>query len=930
MKPFSAIVTAVLFGVVGTAAPAYAQHFQQPPHTQQQLPLSFEANVGQTSSDVEFIARGPRYTLFLTRAGAGITFSDASGAFAVHMRPLEIQHSVTLSGEDELPGRTNYIRGNDPAKWMTDVHTYGAVRYRNVYHGVDLIFEGANGKLEYSFILAPGSNERQVAMNIDGADNLAISKDGDLLIQTGGRTISFQKPIAYERGADRSLHSTEESHRHFLEAKYVLDHNRVRFRVSGRHATRTLVIDPVLNYSTYVGGSSQDYGTNIVVDSSGNAYAAGYTSSVDFPTTAGAFQTACSACGGSIYDVYLLKLNATGSAVLYSTYLGGSSNDYAYGLFVDSAGHAYVVGQTSSADFPVTPGAYQTTCGGGCTNPDGFVTELNSSGSGLIYSTYIGGSGLDRVDAIVVDSSGNAYLAGGTQSSNFPVTLGVFQPTCNCALAADAFVAEMNPAGTSLIYASYLGGSLQDLAYSIAIDAAGNAFVTGYTDSSDFPVTTGAFQTTLNAPVGAFVSKVSPGATSLIYSTYLGGSSTDSSRVCYACGTSVLVDSNGNALVCGLTLETDFPTTPGAYQTILDGTAFGHDAFVTSLNSSGTGLLYSTLIGGKSDDGATSVAVDSSGNIYVRGNTLSTDFPVTDGAVQKTSGGGYDAFVAQFDPTLSKLLYSSYLGGGGNEFGMATHNLALDSQSPPNVFVTGYTSSTNFPTTKGVLQLTSYGENDAFITKFNAFAPLVGLAPVSLTFHAQTLGAASGSKRLTISNTGYVDLSISSVTLSGVNATDFQVSNPCSTVVPAAACVMTVTFDPLADGTRTATITITDNANSSPQSVALQGVGTEVSLSSGSLSFPPQTAGTTSSPLVATLTNVGTTSLSFTSIKMAGKNLQDFAQTNTCIPALAAGATCTISVTFTPASVGSWSASISIKDNGGSSPQTISLTGTGT
>jgi hypothetical protein len=658
-------------------------------------------------------------------------------------------------------------------------------------------------------------------------------------------------------------------------------------------------------------------------------YASGYTASIDFPTTAGALQTSCGGgCANGTYDAYVLKLNPAGNALLYATYLGGSGNEYAYGFFVDYAGDAYVAGETYSNDFPVTAGAFQTSCGGHCATADGFVTELNPSGSGLIYSTYIGGSGLDRVDAIVVDSSGNAYITGGTQSTNFPVTPGVFQPTCNCVTTPDTFVAEMNPTGTSLIYSSYLGGSSADLAYAIAIDTAGNAFLTGYTQSTDFPVTAGAFQSTINAPVAAFVTKVPPGAKSMVYSTYLGGSSgVQGKRVCYTCGTSIVVDSNGNALVTGLTLDTDFPTTPGAYQTKLASNV-GHDAFVTKLNSSGTGLLYSTLLGGTNDDGGTSMSLDSNGNIYIRGNTLSTDLPVTSGAVQATLGGSYDAFVAEFDPTLSTLLYSTYLGGENEEFGMATHNLALDSQSPPNIFVTGYTLSTKFPTTAGAFQISNHGLNDAFISKISP-SPNVSLSPSTVNFGNQQVGTTSAPQNVTLTNTGNLDLSAPTFLLTGSNSSDFAETNTCtSALAPQASCTITLTFTPSLAASETASLSITDNAPDSPQSISLTGSGASSvgTLSATSLTFPTTVLKTNSAPQSVTLTNTGSQTLHFTSLTVTG----DYSQSNTCGTTLNAGASCTITVTFTPTLPNTRSGTVTITDDAVNSPQTVSLTGVGT
>jgi hypothetical protein len=390
-----------------------------------------------------------------------------------------------------------------------------------------------------------------------------------------------------------------------------------------------------------------------------------------------------------------------------------------------------------------------------------------------------------------------------------------------------------------------------------------------------------------------------------------------------------VVDSNGNALVTGLTLDTDFPTTPGAYQTMLDG-PIGHDAFVTNLNSSGTGLLYSTLLGGSNDDGGTSVALDSNGNIYIRGNTLSTDLPVTPGSVQSALGGSYDAFIAEFDPTLSNLLYSTYLGGELEEFGMATHNLALDSQSPPNIFVTGYSLSTNFPTTAGAFQLANHGLYDAFLTKISP-SPNVGLSTSTVNFGNQQVGTTSAPQTVTLTNVGNLDLDPPVFLLTGTNKSDFAETNTCSSALaPQASCTISLTFTPSLSAAESAGLSITDNAPGSPQTISLSGTGVSggpaVTLSATKLTFPQTVLQTSSAPMSVTLTNTGSQPLNITSITVSG----DFSQTNTCGTTVNAGNSCMISVTFTPTLPNSRTGTVTITDNAVNSPQTISLTGVGT
>jgi hypothetical protein len=706
------------------------------------LPLSFEANDGQTDSQVKFLARGSGYTLFLTGTEAVLSTNHGRRA---RMALVGANPNAPSSGVDELPGRSSYFIGNDPKKWRSNVPSYAKVKYENVYPGVDLVYYGNRGQLEYDFVVAPGSDPgvirlgfgvRQLAAALSGRSWLKsnephsdspeqapasesgakpphskafrLAANGDLVVKISGGEVRFHKPVVYQP----SRTSKPES-RIPIAGHYKLSRrDQVTFEVGAYDRTKPLVIDPTLGYSTYLGGSGQDEATAIAVDTLGDAYVTGQTLSVNFPTTAGALQRA----NKGLANVFITKLNPSGSALVYSTYLGGSSSDAGESIALDAAGNAYVTGQTSSADFPVTAGALQSTCAGTCStaNPDAFVTELNAAGSALVYSTFLGGTGFDQGNGITLDPSGDAFVVGWTGSKNFPTIPGSAK-TKYSGGKYDAFVVELNPTGSALLYSTYLGGSGLDVGYAIALDSSGNAYVAGSTMSTNFPTVPGAFQTALNAPEAAFVTKLNAGGSAFAYSTYLGGSGTGTNP-CAACGASIAADSGGNAYVSGLTWEVNFPTTAGAFQTNYAG-GF-HDAFLTKLNPTGSGLIYSTYVGGKSDDGAVAIKVDSTGNLHVRGNTFSKNFPVTPGAFQPKFGGKSDAFFLELDPTGSTLLYSTYLGGAGMEFGGATSSLALDSSASPSAYLTGYTNSTNYPTTAGTFQTTFGGVNDAFIAKF--------------------------------------------------------------------------------------------------------------------------------------------------------------------------------------------------------------------
>jgi len=902
------------------------------------LPLCFEPSVGQigghSDESVSFFSRGAGYDLFLTKESAILSLQQkqlkGGSNVVLHMQLPGARPDTVITGTDPLPGKTNYLRGSDPKKWNTNITNYAKVRYENIFDGVDLVYYGNQGQLEYDFLVAAGADAKAIHMAFKGARGIRVDRHtGDLVVNMGQgiQDVRFRRPVAYQEEAKPG------AGKHFVAANYTLDaRNRVSFQLGAYDHRKTLLIDPTLSYSTYLGGSSNDYGASIAIDSSGSAYVTGYTNSITFPVTAGAFQTTCGGgCSGTTVDAFVTKLDPTGSSIIYSTYLGGAGNDYGNGIVLDAAGNAYIVGQTFSADFPTTAGAFQTSCGSGsCAKGDAFIAELNSTGSALVYSTYLGGSSVNQGNGIALDAANNAYLTGYTQSLDFPTTPGAFQTSCNCSKNSSVFVTELNSTGTALVYSTYLGGNNVDVGYQIALDSSNNAFVTGYATSTNFPTTAGAFQTTIAANKAAFVTKLNPTGSALVYSTYLGGSSSILNTPCEACGTSIAVDSAGNAYVCGLTAESTFPITPGAYQSVFMSTTKGHDAFITKLNPTGTALVFSTYLGGTQDDGATGIGLDASGNVWLKGNTQSSDFPVTPGAFQTVLGGLFDSYVAELDPTGSQLLYSSYIGGAGTEFGGATRVLALDSQSPPNVYVTGYTNSTNFPTTAGSFQPASAGANDAFVSKFSP-SPNVGLAPVSLGFGNQNDGTTSPPQSVTLTNTGNQTLNVTGIAIMGTNSKDFAETNSCGSLAPLATCTLSVTFSPTIVGNESANVSITDNASNSPQSVPLAGTGVmgsapSVTLSTGNLTFATQLVGTSSASQVVTLTNTGNATLTITSLTSSG----DFAQTNTCGSSVAAGANCTITVTFTPTNINTRSGAITIVDNAAGSPQSVTLTGKGT
>ena len=699
------------------------------------LPLGFEANAGQTDGQVKYLARGRGYSVFLTDNAAVLTLASTAAPApiadrVIRMKLVGANAKARVSGGDELSGKTNYFIGNDPSKWRTQVPNYAEVKYADVFPGVDLVYHGnQSGQLEYDFVVAPGADPSAIRFAVAedriGATRsahrapLRVGANGDLVVKIGGSEIRFNKPVVYQidRGAQRIV----------TQGRFVLTaSHHVRFALGPYDHSKTLIIDPALVYSTYLGGSSLDQGFGIAVDSAGNAYVAGYAGSTDFPT-------ANPLPNLPVTGAFVTKFNPAGSALVYSTYLGGTGPSQANAIAVDSAGNAYVTGQTRATDFPTVNPVQPTNT---FNNQDAFVTKLSADGSALIYSTYLGGNTPDPEDGggqaawgIAVDSSGNAYVTGNTQDTDFP-TVNPLQATnkTSAPSSGTGFVTKYNAAGSALIYSTYLGGSAQDTPAGIAADSSGNAYVTGQTISADFP-TANAFQPACDGcpgAISAFMTKINASGSAFVYSTYLGGSDTTESIA-------IAADASGNAYVTGTTTATDFPTVNA-----LQATNHGNgDAFITKMNPNGSALIFSTYIGGSTgQDVGRGIAVDSSGNVYVAGSTGSTDFPTVN-PVQATKNGGAGpdtGFVLNLNAAGSALIYSTYLGGS---LGDRVQAIAVDSSG--NAYVTGYTFSVNFPTANP-FQPANKGSENAFVTKLPAGATAsspptitISVAPTSIT-----------------------------------------------------------------------------------------------------------------------------------------------------------------------------------------------------
>jgi hypothetical protein len=938
------------------------------------LPLAFEPNLGQSNGQAKYLAHGDGYSLFLASNEAvlvlGQSSKNKSGLHAqsnvLRMQLVDANQAALFSAIDELPGKANYFLGRNPDGWHTNVPTYRKIAERGIYSGVDLVYYGTQRQLEYDFVVAPEADTASIRLAIQGGQNLRINTQGELVVATSGGDVLLRKPVAYQNaGAEKQM----------VAANYALDgNNEVRFEIGAYDRNRPLIIDPILAYSTYLGGGGIDGANAIAVASDNTAFVTGGTvSGMGFPLV----HPLQAGYGGGTVDAFVSKFSADGSTLLYSTYLGGSNDDVGNGIAVDTFGNAYVTGTTESPDFPVPSiiPTFNALCGGdgkcgASYNPGGlivsnaFVVKLNPAGTALLYAGFLGyyenvfGQGID------VDVNQLAYVTGkvspnitptviitppNTNPPPFPITANAAQPTF-VGNDYDAFVTVISSTGDSFLYSTYLGAG-QETGYGIAVDKNADAYVTGLTYSTGFPVTAGAYQSTYEGAGDAFFSEINTnasGAAGLVYSTFLGGTGLDQ-------GNGIAVDSRPtsctvlapsgtacNAYIAGGTGSSGLGASAMQANCALDSKSPPQcegDAFVAEFNPNLSGAasrLFFTYLGGALADTATGIALDQTANMYITGSTVSTNFPVcvtplpaacaaTAGpAFQATYGGGNDdAFVAKIDATTLTLDYSSYLGGTDTD---NAYGIAVDTSG--SAYVAGQTCSTNFPVSNPE-QITPGGDCDAFVSKVTILNG-IQLNPSSLVFPAQSLGTTSAPEIVTITNGDNAVTGFTVGNLTGPNLGEFaQTTNCPSTLAPGVQCTVTVTFTPTSSGVGTASIQLSYTALGSPQiqSINLTGTTSSLTLSASSLSFGSVPVGTTSAPQTLTATNQGSTALTFTSITASG----DFAETDNCTKAPIQPTTgCTINVTYSPTAAESSVGSLTLNDNAPGSPQVVLLNGSST
>ncbi len=711
------------------------------------LPTTFVANEGQSDAAVRFQAHTLGGTIFFTASEVvlalprGAAAGDKPGAArdlavgsprdrvapagvpvsVVRLRFLDAASHPEVAGVERLPGIVNFFRGSDPTRWRSRVATYAAVVYRDLYPGIDLRYEGVEGRIKATYLVAPGSDPSRIRWTYAGARSTRLDDDGNLLLalpphggpkDTGAASAAFvreERPVAWQ---------DDEGVRHPVAVQYrVAEDGSFGFVLpAGYDRARPLVLDPTLTYSTFLGGGGEDVGYGVAVDSTG-AYVTGYTLSIDFPTH-GPIDPACGSdgnCDFGYHDVFVAKLDPASSgmaSMVFSTYLGGSESDYGLRIAVDPTGASYVAGIARSG-FPTTSNAFQQTHVG-APAADAFLAKLSPDGSQLLYSTYLGGSGGEGAWGLALDASNNAYLVGQSTSSDFPATAGALDTVCgsdgNCDGVGDAFVAKLNPAASgaaSLVFATYLGGSGDERGYGITRDAANQIYVTGRTASTNFPMAGVPFQTSNGGDYDGFLAKLNATGTALVYSTYFGGGGYDDLY-------SVALGASNRAYVVGLTYSSDLPTSAGAFQPSFGGIDDAYFAKFDPAASGAASRLYASYLGGSDDDQGFGLAVDAADVAYVAGFARSTDFPTAGGAFQPASGGYWDAFLAKIDPGLTgtdALVYSTHLGGLSTD---AAFGVALDAAT--NIFVVGQTYSADFPAV-GAFQAGPGGGSDVFLAR---------------------------------------------------------------------------------------------------------------------------------------------------------------------------------------------------------------------
>ena len=959
-------------------------------------PLTFEPNLGQAAARVQFLSRGSGYSLFLAPNEAVLNLErqqtsasrkpenklGAASIDTLRMKLVGANANAGVVGVDPQPGVVSYLVGNDPKKWHSGVPTFGKVNYSQIYPGVDLVFYGNQRQLEYDFVVAPGVDPNQIAWQIDGASP-TVDKDGNLELNAANGPVSFKRPAVYQLNGDNKV---------AVDGSFEIAGNKISFRFGDYDHAKPLIIDPVLSYATYLGGTSTDnIGSwvgpghqsptqGIAVDAQGSVYVTGYTYSTDFPTqnpyksTPPTKMTGVSP--GTWASAFVTKFSPDGSSLVYSTYLGGNGEDYGFAIAVDSGGNAYVTGSTTSPDFPATQGAYQTVCSPAPTNlpppyasnctsfyqPSAFVTKLNSTGTGLVYSTFLGGWGNSGAVAITVDNAGRAYIAGNVEEYCYVYTTfqGCFPTTPGAAVSGSVtgggspnygFVAVFDPTGAQLLYSSMFGdpsgagGAGETDAAGVAVDPNGYFYLVGHTRAAALPTTAGVIQPTQGPSYNGqylyawrgFVAKFNPvtstGGATLAYATYLGAPALNSTSNVSDFVSGVATDNEGDAYITGYTQSPNYPVTTGAYQTTC-GYGGGQSCaatYVTKLNPTLSVIEWATYLGNtfgsSNDDIGTSgpMQVDGNGNVYVTGQAR-FGFPQVNAVEPTAVGGSLPTFVAELDPNGQKLLFATQINTELNSIAQSTVSPAgVVVDATGNIYVAANTVGPGLLVTPGVFMPTENdlgglccGLGNGAVAKIapqgTATAALTALPSPSPAGQTVTLKATITPTALYASApTGTVVFQDGSINL-GTMPVSGGVATFTTSTLPAGSHTMTAVYsgDSTYQGesaSASLTITPTDTAPTISPNPAAFG--------NRNLNTPAQTS--------VTITNTGSTPLVISSVTPASSS--DFSQVNNCVATLAVNASCQVTITFNPTSASAESATFAIGDNAG--VQMLQASGTG-
>jgi hypothetical protein len=921
----------LVLGLVSTAcAEQHGKHTpaQSTPYTgalkTESLPIAFEPNLKQADARYKFLTHQNGLVMGLLDHSIELRLVAKAGSAEVLGISLEGSQSSAVSAENPLPGKVNYLRGSTPADFQRNIPTYARVRYTSLYPGTDLVFYGNGPRLEHDFVLAPGADPSVIALRFTGMRHLQLTPAGDLLINTAQASLEFHRPFAYQETSNGRME---------VAVAYRVRNNRATFDVGSYDRSLPLIIDPVLDYSTFLADASIST-AHIATDGVGNTYITSLVFDAAYPTTPGSLQPTCASCASNKPDVVVTKLSADGSGQVYSTFLGGTDYDEPFGIAVDINGNTIIVGRTQSADFPVKNPA--STPAVGFADFSAFVSSLSADGSALNYSTLLG-RGFSSATSVVVDSTGNAFVTGNTSDATFPVTPGALHAVQNNTTGGGdplVFLSKFLPTG-ALSYSALIGdaepqggGAGPEGAASVAVDASGNAYIYGRAGTL-WPITAGVFQPTITAPSteAAFVSKVAPDGANFVYSTFVGDGFQS---------LSIVVDSTGHAILSGFGPNADYPVTPDARVSTLP--QFTSTGWLTKLNATGTALVYSSFLT-NGDLSPSQMTVDGGGNIWIVGRTRDFQFPMVHPFMSIMPPAQFSSstgFIMEFDPTGKQLLFSTYFGSATEGSGVQ----AVAADGAGKIHVAGIANNT-LHTTAGSFHPTTppppplVTASFGFAAKIDptADAPAVCLPrdfSFGLSFDPTRVGQPT-TLPVVLTNCGTAPLSLTSAVSSDPVFT-IDTTQCAAPVAPNATCSLSVTFTPVAVITTNANLTLTTNTPLVLTTLPISGSGVVpvIDIFGASLSFDPVLVGQAAPAHQLFIQDIGGAPLQ---IDLAHTTITgtDFSfNLPNCTAPIENNVVCILTINFTPQAPGTRTGTLTVASNDPVNPQLVlNLSGVG-